>query len=430
MSCMVGLSLGSLVLAAALPVYAEDVLADLSAALTDGKPDLYLRYRYEYADDAKPGLKDAHASTLRSALGYNTGLFYGFGLYGQLEDVRVIGNDSFDDGGANGVTDRALIADPEGTEIQQANIRYEGIPQTVLRLGRQEIIHREHLHRFLSNVPWRQNWQSYDAFRVFNRSLPHTTVDYAYLWNANRVFGEDNPLPDRSDFRMDSHALRVEHTQWSFAKIEGYAYLLDFESTVSERFSTATYGARVQGSYEVYPKTSLLYSGEGARQTDYGENPNDIAVNYYLGEIGASYAFGGIWESASVKLSYEVLEGDGGIESFQTPLATPHPFHGWSDRFVVTPGDGLEDLFVSASTIVWGIKLLFEYHDFSSDHDDYDYGTEWDLLLERAFSPHFLVGLKYAAYDADPNITNLLRNSTSGEPFDINKAWAYLVFKY
>ncbi len=411
---------------ATLPAYGTE---DLIGALTGGKPDLYLRYRYEYADDAKPGLKNAYASTLRSALGYSTGLFYGFGLYGQLEDVRVIGNDRFDDGGANDVFDRALVADPEGTEVHQANLRYEGIPQTVLRLGRQEIIHREYLHRFLSNVPWRQNWQSYDAFRVLNQSLPDTTADYAYLWNANRIFGEDNPLPDKSDFGMDSHVMRIEHTGWPLAKLEGYAYLLDFKSAVSERFSTTTYGARFQGSREVYPKVGLLYTGEVARQTDFVENSNDIAVNYYLGELGANYAFG-ILESVSLKLSYEVLEGDGGFESFQTPLATPHPFHGWSDRFVVTPGDGLEDLFVTVVAMVWGTKIHFEYHDFSSNRDDYDYGTEWDLILEKPLGKHFLVALKYAAYEGDDNATNLLRNSASGEPFDLYMAWAYLQFKY
>ncbi len=199
---------------------------------------------------------------------------------------------------------------------------------------------------------------------------------------------------------------------------------------MSERFSTATYGARFQGNREVYPKVGLLYTGEVARQTDFAENSNDIAVNYYLGELGGNYAFGGILESVSLKLSYEVLEGDGGFESFQTPLATPHPFHGWSDRFVVTPGDGLEDLFVTAAAMVWGTKIHFEYHVFSSDRDDYDYGTEWDLILEKPLSKHFLVALKYAAYEGDDNAINLLRNSASGEPFDLNRAWAYLQFKY
>jgi hypothetical protein len=66
---------------------------DLWRALTGGKPDLYLRYRLENIDDGQqPVLKDAYANTLRSALGYNTGRYHAFGLYGQVDAV-------VDDGG-------------------------------------------------------------------------------------------------------------------------------------------------------------------------------------------------------------------------------------------------------------------------------------------------------------------------------------------
>lgn len=412
---------------AVLPSFAA---GDLIEALTAGQPEIYLRFRHEYVDDATSGLRDAHASTLRSALGYRTGLFHGFGLHGQLEDVRVIGPDSFNDGGGNGVKDRAVIADPGGPEIHQANVRFEGISRTVLRVGRQEIVHREQLHRFLSNVPWRQNWQSYDAFRILNQSLPHTTIDYAWIWNVNRIFGEDNPLPDRSDYRMDSHFMRIVHDGLPVATLEAYVYALDFESTASERFSTATYGGRFHGSREVWTKVNVQYAGEVAHQTDFAGNSNAIAVNYYLGELGVNYAAGGLLSSLGVKIGYEVLEGDGGFESFQTPLATPHPFHGWSDRFTLTPGDGLEDLFLTAVAMVRGAKIQLEFHDFSSNRDNYNYGGEWDLLLEKQLGQHFLLALKFAAYEGDDNSVNLLRNRASGEPFDLTKAWAYLQFTY
>src|SRR5919197_540769 len=112
-------------------VSAEDIFWK---ALASGKLDLYLRYRFEFVDDGRtvPGqLKDAYANTLRTALGYSTGLFYNFGLYAQFEDVRVLGEEAFNDGGTNGVTDRAVVVDPEGTEIKQANLRYEGFPRTI-----------------------------------------------------------------------------------------------------------------------------------------------------------------------------------------------------------------------------------------------------------------------------------------------------------
>ena len=165
-------------------------------------------------------LDAAYANTLRTALGYGTGLFYDFGVYLQFEDVRVADNDAYNDGGSNGVFDQATVVDPEGTEINQAYLRYLGIPYTTLKLGRQEIEHRPPpLHRYIGNILWRQNWQSFDAVRTINEYLPATVIDYAYAWNTNRIFGEDNELPDRSDFRMDSHFMRIDYSGFAIREI-------------------------------------------------------------------------------------------------------------------------------------------------------------------------------------------------------------------
>ena len=209
-------------------------------ALTGGKVDLYLRYRFEHVDDGLPARPDpANAHTLRTALGYSTGLFYNFGAYVQFEDVRGIGNEDFDDG-SNNNPQTAQVVDPEGTEIQQANLRYEGIPKTVLRVGRQEIEHRQApLHRYIGNILWRQNWQSFDGIRALSQYLPDTVMDYAYIWNVNRIFGEDNPLPDLSDFSIDGHLVNLQYKGLKFVKFEPYAYLLDFDSDLitTTRFS-------------------------------------------------------------------------------------------------------------------------------------------------------------------------------------------------
>ena len=306
------------------PLYAGDNLID---ALKGGKVDLYLRYRFEFVDDDQPRvipgtpptlngpLDAAYANTLRTALGYSTGLFYDFGAYVQFEDVRAADNDAYNNGGENGVVDKASVVDPEGTEINQANLRYAGLPYTTLKLGRQEIEHRQApLHRYIGNILWRQNWQSFDGFRALNEFLPATIIDYAYVWNTNRIFGEDNEIPDRSDFRMDSHFINVQYSGFPYGKFEPYTYLLDFESNASEGFSTATFGLRFQGAYDLisYP-VSILYTGEFAHQMDYADNPADIDVNYYLGELGATHTFiDSPIESVTVKGSYEVLEGDGG----------------------------------------------------------------------------------------------------------------------
>lgn len=421
--------------------------ADLWQALSRGKPDLYLRYRFEQVDDGqRPALDDAHASTLRTAIGYSTGLFHEFGAYVQLEDVRVIGNDVYNDGGSNGVTGRAVVVDPEGTEVNQANVRYRGLPRTTLWLGRQEIEHRPApLHRYVGNILWRQNWQSFDALRAVNESLPATKLDYAYIWNVNRIFGEDNPLADRSDYRSDSHALAITYGGFNAGKLEAYAYLLDFAGNTpsSLALSSGTYGGRFQGAYDLLTYSAkVLYTAEFAHQTDYGDNPADIDVNYVLGELGITKACNSpILESVTIKGSYEVLEGDGVVtagatrvaRAFQTPLGTNHAFQGWADRFLLTPGDGIEDWFGTVVAKIHGMQFMLMYHDFDANRGDYAYGTEWDAQLTKTFKEHYTVGLKYARYDADPNPLNLARNGTGSagkQAFDLDKFWAWAEIRF
>ena len=418
-------------IAAFLAATASVAEEGLVGALIGGTPDLFLRYRFEVADDGTPAVKRAYASTLRTAIGYQTGTFHGFSVYGQFEDVHAIGQDRYNDGGSNQVTDRAVIVDPQDNEINQAYLRFSGVPKTVLTYGRQEITHRETpLHRFIGNVSFRQNFQSFDAFRAINLALPQTTFEYAYVWNVNRIFGASNPLPDASDFPMRSHLLNVQYGGFSIAKIEAYGYFLDFDSSTAQRFSTATLGLRVQGDYALAAKTKLIYAAEAANQRDYGRNPNDINVNYFAGELGLSQGIGGAVESLGFKLSVEQLGGKGGVQAFQTPLGTNHAFQGFADRFLVTPGDGIRDIFATIGLKAFGAQISTSYHLLQSDRDRYRYGTEQDVLIERVFATRFLAGLKYANYRADRNSLNVARNTAGGQAFDLTRFWAYLQFKY
>lgn len=422
---------------------------DLWRALSGGKPDLFVRYRFENVDDGqKPVLADAYANTLRSALGYSTGLYHGFGLYGQLEDVRTLGDEDFNDGGSNRHNTRALVVDPQDTEIQQANIRYRGLPKTQVTLGRQEIEHRQApFHRYIGNVAWRQNWQSFDALRVVNDSVPALHVDYAYVWNVNRIFGQDNPLPDRADFGLDGHLIDMTWRGIPYSTLEPYAYLLDFDDNRlagTRALSTATYGARLQGAYDLVGSASkLLYTFEFAHQQDYGnDNPIDLSVNYYFIEGGVTRAFNYPWlEAVTVKASYEVLGGDGPVavgngrigRAFQTPLGTNHAFQGWADRFLSTPADGVADLFGTVSVKVAGANLALIYHDFDADRGGYNYGNEWDVQLTRPFFEHYTLGIKYARYEASGNATNLARNgaaSAGKQAYDLTKLWLWAEMKF
>lgn len=350
-------------------------------ALAEGTTGLNFRLRYE--DVSWDGLEDASAFTLRTRLTYNSGDFQGWGMALEFDDVRELdsvdyrtaGNDPMNEG-------RVIIADPEGTEVNQAFIRYQW-GDTQARLGRQRILLDN--QRFVGGVGWRQNEQTYDAFSITDRSLADTTIFYAYLDNVNRIFGELNPI---GDHRHDSHLLNVRYEGLSFGTLVGYAYLLDNESAPG--LSSDTVGVRWQGV--VNPQ--LSYTLEYASQSDAGDNPMSYSADYFLAEGSARLG------QFTFTLGYELLGSDGGEMAFTTPLATAHAFQGWTDRFLDIPAAGIEDIYFTVGTAIGGVNLMAKVHDLSSDEGSVSYGQEVAFSAAKRVGPVNLL-LKYADYQAD-----------------------------
>jgi len=374
---------GGALLAASLvaPATAGD---DFTAALLGGKATADLRLRYEGVDQDN-ALKDAKATTLRVRLGYQTGEFKGFGAFLEAEHLSAIGGERYNST-VNGKTAYSVVADPEFTEINQAYLSYSGLPDTILKYGRQRIVLDN--HRFIGNVGWRQNEQTFDALTAVNRSLADTTVTAGYIYNVNRVFSDESPV---GDFRMSSPIFNVKYEGLRAGMLTGYAYLLDFDDLPAS--STKTFGLRFVGGTPFGNGMKALYTLEYASQTDYADNRADFDLGYYLLEGGIDTG------RLTAKLGYEVLDGNGTI-AFQTPLATLHAMNGWADQFLVTPAGGLKDAYVSAGTTVSGVKLAAVYHDFRSDKGDVRYGREWDLVATKDFGKHYSAGAKYATYRA------------------------------
>jgi hypothetical protein len=350
------------------------------------KLSLDLRYRYEFVDQ-NGFVKDAHASTLRTRLAYRSADFSNFSFLIEFDDLRPVGNDLYNST-RNGMTDRPVVADPKGTLVNQAMILYKGINNTVLRAGRQRITLDN--HRFIGDVGWRQNDQTYDAFSLTNTSLAKTTIEYAYIDKVNRIFGPDNGTP-AAEFQSDSHILNARYEWLPNMDVTAYAYLLDFKNAPSS--SNETFGIRVKGSKDVSERTSINYTLEYAHQNDYGANPNNYSADYIL--LEGAVTTGGI----TGKVGYEVL-GGGSVQAFQTPLATLHAFQGWADKFLTTPADGIEDLYFSIGTKIHGVNVSLLYHRFSPELGGPDYGSEWDLVIKKPFAKRYALVFKYANYDA------------------------------
>ena len=204
----------------ALPAFAGDSFSD---ALIGGKPSLDARYRYESVSQEN-ALKAANASTLRLRFGYETGEFKGFGMMLEGEHLSVVGTDNYNST-TNRKTTYSIIADPEFTEVNQAYLSYSGIPDTKLKYGRQRLALDN--QRFIGNVGWRQNEQTFDAFTVVNKSLPATTITAGDIYNANRVFSDQAKFPattfaNRGNAKMKSPILNVSYKGWSVGEIVGY----------------------------------------------------------------------------------------------------------------------------------------------------------------------------------------------------------------
>ena len=154
-----------LLLGAVTDSRAEEVNS-LAEAFTQGKAHVNFRYRYEQVD--QDGIsKDADASTLKTRINFNTATYRGFSVFLEADDVSYIGNEKFNNT-RNGKTNYPTVADPDGTDINQAYINLVTEPAN-FRLGRQRI-NRDN-QRFVGGVAWRQNEQTFDALSFSSSAI-------------------------------------------------------------------------------------------------------------------------------------------------------------------------------------------------------------------------------------------------------------------
>ncbi len=354
-----------------------------SEILTKGDTTFSFRYRYEYVDD-NSSAKDADASTLKSRVTWSSGAYKGFSGLVEIDDVSHIGGENYATPSNGKAGEYPIVADPDGTDINQVYLKYKGDSFTGIA-GRQRILHAG--QRFVGGVGWRQNEQTYDSFRL-QLPLGEVSVDYSYIWDVNRIFGPDTNGGQPRRYESDSHAIYASYSPADGHTIGLYAYMLDFDNAAAN--SSETYGIEYKGS--IGP---ISIAAAAATQSDYKDNPVDYDAEYYMAELG--YKVKGV----SLAAGYEQLGSDDGNFAFRTPLATLHKFQGWADKFLVTPADGIEDVYFKVAGNVGPTKLAMFYHDFSADEGSSDYGTEFDAVATYPINKNISAQLKYAKYDAE-----------------------------
>lgn len=375
-SVVIGLSSTLLVLPAA---------AELSQAVTDGKILADLRLRYESHDTDNTN-KTGEALTLRSRIGLESGTVSGFNALVEFEDVRAFIADY-----APEKTGYDIVSDPEETELNRLQISYADENYSAI-VGRQRILLDN--TRFVGNVGWRQNEQTFDAVKLGYKTGAYN-AQYAYIDQVNDILFKS--------LDASHHLLNVMYSGFQPGSLTGYAYLLDDKETDTQ---TDTYGARFNGKQAIDAIT-VLYTAEYALQKQ-----DDFEAAYLALEGGV------LVKGVTLALGYESLGSDDGAYGFQTPLATKHAFNGWADKFLLTPADGLTDTYVKAAGAVAGVNLLAFYHEYGAAEGSDDKGSEVNVQAIKGFGKYYSAGLKYAAY------------SKGDSGADTDKAWLWLEAKF
>jgi alginate export protein len=375
----------------------EEPPTDLFDAIVSGKIHLDNRLRLELADTT--GRRSSTAITNRLRLGYETKSIEGFSGFIEMENVSTIDGDGyFVPATGDGDPTRTVVADPIGTEVNQAYLRYSPLSfdnsdlSLDLRAGRQRIILDD--SRFVGNVGWRQFEQTYDAVSVrTNFGVENLSVFYAYLWGVQRIFGPDGLNPE-----SDSHIINASYQFAPEFKATAFAYLLDFKSDLPAN-SSDTYGIRVSGKLfdnaddpeDVFAEYELTY----ANQTDAGRNATNYDADFYAAQVKLTQPNLGY-----LVTGYQFLGSDNGVFAFRFPLGTNHKFQGFADSFLTTPAGGLQDLYVGiGGDLPWKIKGSVTYHQFWSDQGSNDLGYEVDVVASKKLSANWSVLAKYAYFD-------------------------------
>jgi len=396
MKTYLALVIGAALAASNISNVEANTLLEFQKAVADGNTEIALRYRYEFVE--QDGIdKDANASTLRTRLAWTSADFKGFFTKVEVDNITATGNENYNST-VNGNGQYPVVADPTGTDLNQAFIGYK-TGNTVFSFGRQRINHND--ERFVGGVGWRQNEQTFDGYRVVYDDKTNLSFDVSYVYNVNRIFGSESAKGDLDGKLVLANAnykLDKNH------KLTGFMYNMDFNTALA--LSNRTLGVSYDGKV-----SSITIHASYATQTDTGDNTVDYSADYWALELSKKVS------AINLALGFESLGSDNDT-GFITPLATLHKFQGFADKFLATPDAGVNDLYVKASGKWDSLGLTAVYHKLDSAQGSIDYGTELNLVATYPLAKKVGLLVKYANYSADDLAT------------DTSKAWAMLNFKF
>jgi len=377
---------------------------DLPGAIAAGKTNISFRLRHEHVDD-DGFAQSASANTLRTRLTYTSGLLSldgqssdntGLDLMLEVDHVSHVGERRFNDT-RNGNTAYPVVPDPKGADLNQLSLRYRSGAYTVT-VGRQRIVLDN--QRFVGGVAWRQNEQTFDGLRISGKPLEALQVDYSWVDSTRRIFGPSAGTPPPR-LNSNHHLLNARYQFDPALAAGGYVYSLDFADAAA--LSSQTVGVYLTGEL-AQSGVTYDYRAEFARQTDNANSPVSFSADYWLLSAGARL------NGVRFALAREMLGADSGAGvAVQTPLATLHAFQGWTDKFLNTPGFGVQDTYFSAGGQLGSVDLLAMWHEYRSDVGNRKLGNEINLQASMNFRSNYSLMLKLADYNSSGFGTDALK---------------------
>ena len=374
-------------------IYAEE--GDFDTAMKGSETKLSFRARYEMVD--QEGLAEkANAITNRTRLTFASKSFGKWKLNLEMDNVSALTNDY--NSTANGQAAYPVVADPEGTDLNQANLVYsDGDLKAIV--GRQRI--NIGSQRLVGGVGWRQNEQTYDGVLVSYKINDNFNAAYAYIDNVNRIFG---PTGGNADVWGANHVINANYKLDDNHSFAFTSVMIDLDNAAG--LSTDTHSLEYKGKYD-----NADWTVGFATQSDAGLAPVAYTADYSLFEF--NYKF----EAVSVGFGIETLGSDNGVRAFITPLATLHKFQGFADKFAAgTPNAGVEDTYFKVGGKLNDINLSLTYHQLDADFGGGSYGTEIDIAASYSISKTYGLLVKYADYQADAN-------AGGAQGTDVSKLW-------
>lgn len=371
------------------------------------------RVRLESVDQEWGG--DAEALTLRARIGYQSEEHNGFAFLIEGEFTTPMDEDDFDAyPGSAGTLGKAIITDGETAELNRAHISYTSEDFTTI-VGRQRIILDN--ARFIGNVGWRQNEQTYDAATFVYKPNTESQLLYAYIDGVQRIFGSEAVSSAQRRLDTKTHVVNYNYKSDESSQYGAYFYDLGIENAPAT--SSTTLGAFYQGSAELDDGWNVTTRFEFARQFDNSTTPigTDFSFNYIHALISTEK------DAFSTGIGWEQLDGNGSV-GFSTPLATLHAFNGWADVFLSTPANGLDDKYLWAGYKFDASKSgKIVYHLFGAQSGGINYGDEIDFVFGWKLTDTAKFTAKYATYNGKGESPGLLK-------IDRNKLWLQVDYRY